>query len=178
MSGHNKWSKIRVKKGVEDAKKSKVFAMLSKKITVESKLAKGDKNSPSLRKAIEIARESNMPIDNIDKAVAKGAGAGADTLTEVTYEAYGPGGVALIIEGITDNKNRTGPEIKHILSKYGANLSPQGSVMWAFSKGEDGWTANNPMDISENDKKALLTLLEALDDQEDVEDIYTNAGNL
>src|SRR5690348_1557363 len=107
MSGHNKWSKIKNKKAVTDAKKSKVFSMFAKMIAVESRKAKGDKNSPSLRAVMERARAVNMPNDNIDRAVAKGAGGDGGNLEEVLYEAYGPGGAALIIEGITDNKNRT-----------------------------------------------------------------------
>jgi YebC/PmpR family DNA-binding regulatory protein len=178
MSGHNKWSKIKNKKGAEDAKKSKIFAMLAKKITVESRLAKGDKNSPSLRKAIEKAREANMPNDKIDNAVAKGTGVGGAEMTEVRYEAYGPGGAAIIIEGITDNKNRTGPEIKHLITKTGGTFGAEGSVVWAFDKVEGEWIAKMPMDISDNDKSALENLLEEVDNHDDVENIYTNVSNL
>ncbi|HRY62329.1 MAG TPA: YebC/PmpR family DNA-binding transcriptional regulator [Candidatus Paceibacterota bacterium] len=178
MSGHNKWSKIKNKKGAEDAKKSKVFAMLAKKITVESRLAKGDKNSPSLRKAIEKAREANMPNDKIDGAVAKGTGAGGAEMTEVRYEAYGPGGTAIIIEGITDNKNRMTPEIKHIISDNGGTMGAEGSVIWAFEKADGEWVAKMPMELSDSDKTALENLLEKIDNHEDVENIYTNISNL
>ncbi|HBM46162.1 MAG: transcriptional regulator [Parcubacteria group bacterium GW2011_GWF2_38_76] len=178
MSGHNKWSKIKNQKGADDAKKSKVFAMLSKKITVESKLAKGDKNNPSLRKAIEKAREANMPNDKIDGAVAKGTGVGGAEMTEVRYEAYGPGGAAIIVEGITDNKNRMSPEMKHIISDAGGTFGAEGSVIWAFDKVEGEWVAKMPMEVSETDKVALEKLLEKIDNHEDVENIYTNVSNL
>ena len=174
MSGHNKWAQIKHKKGITDAKKSKIFAMLSKKVAVESRLAKGDRNSPGLRKAIENARAVNMPNDKIDAAVAKGTGAGGAEMVEVMYEAYGPGGSAIIIEGITDNKNRTSQEMKHLLSKNGSALSPQGSVLWAFRKENDEWVANNAMDLSEDDTKQLQIILEELDNHDDVEDIFTN----
>ena len=176
MSGHNKWAQIKRKKGVTDAKKSKIFAMISKKITVESRLAKGDKNSPSLRKMIETAKASNMPNDKIDAAVAKGTGAGGIEMTKVTYEAYGPGGSAIIIEGISDNKNRTSQEMKHLLSKNGLELSPQGSVILAFRKEGDEWVANVPMELSDEDAKVLETLLEQLDEHQDVEDVFTNVN--
>ena len=178
MSGHNKWAQIKHKKGAEDAKNSKIFAMMSKKITVESRLAKGDKNSPGLRKVIELARGVNMPNDKIDTAVAKGTGAGGAEMQTVMYEAYGPGGAAIIIEGITDNKNRMTPEIKHLLSKHGGTLGGEGSVIWAFEKADEEWSAKMPMEVSPADKEALLKLLEELDDHDDVENIYTNISNL
>lgn len=178
MSGHNKFSKIKVKKGITDAKKSKIFAIMSKKITVESKIAKGDKNSPSLRKAIEKAREVNMPNDKIDSAVAKGIGVGGGELQNVMYEAYGPGGAAIIITGITDNKNRMTPEIKHLLSNHGGSLGAEGSVTWAFEKKEDEWAPTMPMELPPADVEALMKLIEEIDEHEDVEDIYTNVSNL
>lgn len=136
MSGHNKWSQIKHKKGAEDAKRSKLFSMLVRTITVEAKNANGNREAPSLKSAISRAKIANMPADNIERAIERGFGAGADNFEEVTYEAYGPGGVALIIIGLTDNKNRTTPEIKHLLSQHGANLGTQGSTLWAFKKNE------------------------------------------
>jgi len=178
MSGHNKWSKIKNKKGATDAKKSKIFAIMAKKIAVESRLAKGDKNSPSLRKIIEKAREVNMPNDKIENAVAKGMGVGAVEMQSVMYEAYGPGGTAIMIEGITDNKNRMTPEIKHILAEHGGNLGAEGSVKWAFEKKDDEWVPTMPMELSDSDKESLEKLLEAIDNHDDVENIYTNISNL
>lgn len=178
MSGHNKFSKIKHKKGAEDARKSKAFAMMSKKITVESRIAKGDKNSPGLRKIIENARKINMPNDKIDTAVAKGIGVGGAEMQNVMYEAYGPGGSAIIITGITDNKNRMTPEIKHLLSANGGTLGGEGSVIWAFQKKEDEWEPTMPIELSDKDKESLVSLLEIIDEHDDVEDIYTNISNL
>lgn len=178
MSGHNKWAQIKRQKGAEDAKKSKVFAIMSKKITVESRMAKGDKNSPGLRKLIENAKAVNMPNDKIDTAVAKGIGAGGAEMQNVMYEAYGPGGAAIIIEGVTDNKNRMTPEIKHLLDKHGGTLGGEGSVVWAFTKKDGEWEANMPMELGAEDKASLTTLLEEIDNHDDVENIYTNVSNL
>lgn len=175
MAGHNKWTQIKHKKAAVDAKKSKVFSMLAKILTVESKQTKGDRNNPNLRKAIDRAKEANMPNENIDRAIAKGIGAGQGELEEVTYEAYGPGGVAIIIEGITDNKNRTTPEIKHLLSEHEVTLGGQGSALWAFNKNSDGWEAKTLVEIGEADQKKLASLLEDLDDHEDIRNIFTNA---
>jgi transcriptional/translational regulatory protein YebC/TACO1 len=107
MSGHNKWSKIKHKKGAEDAKRSKIFSRLSKMITNESKKANGDVSSPGLATAIESAKKENMPKDTIERAVKKGTDNDTASMDSVTYEAYGPGGCAIIIEGLTDNKNRS-----------------------------------------------------------------------
>ena len=139
MAGHNKWSKIKHKKAATDAEKSKVFGKLARFIAVEAKKAGGDKNAPGLRVAIEKARKENMPSENIERAVQKGTrGAGA-VPESVVYEAYGPGGVALIIEGLTDNKNRTSQEIKHLLMEHGATLAEPGSASWAFEKKNEEW---------------------------------------
>ncbi|MCE9628476.1 MAG: YebC/PmpR family DNA-binding transcriptional regulator [Candidatus Vogelbacteria bacterium] len=175
MSGHNKWSKIKNRKAITDSKKSKIFSMLAKNLTVESKKVKGDKNSPTLRAVIDRAKAANMPTDNIDRAIAKGAGADSGSFEEVIYEAYGPGGIAIIIEGITDNKNRTTPEIKHLLHSCGGSLGSQGSVLWAFSKGDEFWTPNNTLTLSEGDEEKLLHLLDILDDHDDIKNITTNA---
>jgi YebC/PmpR family DNA-binding regulatory protein len=132
MSGHNKWSKIKHKKAISDSKKSKEFSKLARLLTVESKKASGDISSPSLRVAIEKARGANMPSINIDRAVKKGITADAASMEAITYEAYGPGGSALVIEALTENKNKAASEIKHILSKNGSSLAAQGSATWAF----------------------------------------------
>jgi YebC/PmpR family DNA-binding regulatory protein len=177
MSGHNKWSQIKVAKGKTDAQKSKVFTMYAKIITMEAKKAKGDKNAPGLKTAIERAKSFNVPNDNIDRAIKKGMGTEANSMEEVLYEAYGPSGVAFLIEGITDNKNRTTQEIKHLLSLNGGNLGAQGSVMWAFQKTADGYEAITPMDLSEEAREAVRKLYGELEDYEDIRDIYTN-GNI
>src|SRR6185295_16283376 len=134
MSGHNKWSKIKNKKAVTDAYKARVFSKLVRFITVESKKSKGDVNSPGLRAAIEKAKAENVPSDNIERAMKKGLGGEASESEQITYEAYGPGGCAIIIEALTDNRNKAAQEIKFILSKNGYALAGQGSAAWAFTR--------------------------------------------
>lgn len=175
MSGHNKWSKIKHKKEVTDAKRSKVFSKLVKLIQTESKLAKGDVSSPGLKNALEKAKKENVPKDNIDRAVKKGASGEAGNNESVTYEAYGPGGVAIIIDALTDNRNRTGAEIKHILTEAGTSLSAPGSASWAFEKRVGLWEPTTFIDISEEDGVKLENLIDSIEDQEDVQEIYVNA---
>ncbi len=174
MSGHNKWSQIKEKKGKEDAKKSKLFSILVKTITIEARKAAGNKNAPNLRAAVEKAKTVNMPSDNIERAIERGFGALGGGLEEVVYEAYGPGGVAMIIEGLTDNKNRTTPEIRHFFSEHGGNLSAQGSVLWAFDKKENHWEAKTKVTLSPSDQNKLNDLLAVLEEHEDIKNIYTN----
>lgn len=175
MSGHNKWSKIKHKKGAEDAKRSKEFSKLSRLITVEVKKAQGDRESPGVRRVIQRAKAVNMPNDNIDRAIARGKSKEVVSLEEVVYEAYGPSGAALIIYGLTDNKNRTAAEVKHVLSKFGASLAAQGAALWAFKKDGDKWVAENLMDISDTDKEKIEKLIEELEESEDIQEVYTNA---
>ncbi len=175
MSGHNKFSKIKHKKGAEDAKRSKVFSVLVKQIILESKHSAGDKNSSGLRLAIERARAENMPKDNIERAIAKGAGVLSGGVEEILCEAYGPGGVAIIIKGMTDSKNRTINEIKFLLSEGGASLGAQGSVVWAFQKLNDGFEATTKIDLSEGDQEKLMTILDLLEENPDIDNVYTNA---
>ena len=136
MSGHSKWSSIKHKKGKTDAQKGKVFAKVVKEITSAAKTAGGDPDTnPRLRLAIDKAKSANMPNDNIERAVAKGTGGGEGiTLDEVTYEGYGPGGVAILVECMTDNKQRTVAEIRHMFSKGGGNMGESGCVGWMFKR--------------------------------------------
>ena len=176
MSGHNKWSKIKNKKAVTDAQKSKIFSKLVRLITIESKKAKGDINSPSLRTAIEKAKAENVPSDNIDRAVKKGIGGEAGEMEQITYEAYGPGGSALIIEALTSNRNKASQEIKHILSKNGFELATPGSATWAFNKNPQGeWLPNVSVTIADSDGAILEKIIEELEDNEEVQEVYTNA---
>ena len=175
MSGHNKWSKIKHKKAASDAKKSKIYSKLVKLIQSESKDAKGDISSPGLRTAIDKAKAENMPKDTIDRAVKKGASSDAASMEHVVYEAYGPGGCAIIIEGLTDNKNRIAAEIKHTLSKNGLSLAAPGSAAWAFEKTSEDWTAKTSSPISEEDGVKLEKLFEELEENDDVQEVYTNA---
>jgi len=137
MSGHSKWSTIKRKKGALDAKRGKVFTKIIKEITLAAKLGGGDiEGNSRLRQAVAAAKEENMPKDNIERAIKKGIGGGegAANYEEVTYEGYGPGGVAVLVEVMTDNKNRTVAEIRHIFSKHGGNLGENGCVAWIFTK--------------------------------------------
>ncbi len=175
MSGHNKWSKIKHKKAATDAAKSKVFGKYAQLIALESKKCNGDVNSPTLRNVLDRAKKEGMPKVNMERAIAKGAGVGGSNFEEVIYEAYGPGGVAIIIEAITDNKNRTTPEIRHILTKQGLELAASGSATWAFTKNNDGYEPNTNTQINDVDKEKLENLIEILDEHDDVQQIYTNA---
>jgi len=136
MSGHSKWHTIKHKKGAADAKRGKVFTRLIKELTVAARGGGGDPDmNPRLRTIVAEAKASNMPRENIDRAIRRGTGEEPGvTYDEVTYEAYGPGGVALMIETLTDNKNRTVGEIRHLLGKHAGNLAAENSVAWMFSR--------------------------------------------
>jgi YebC/PmpR family DNA-binding regulatory protein len=137
MSGHSKWNTIKRKKGAVDAKRGKIFTKIIKEITLAARLGGTDpEGNARLRQAIMAAKEENMPKDNIDRAIKKGAGGGEGSANyeDVIYEGYGPGGVAVLIEVMTDNKNRTVAEIRHIFSKHGGNLGENGCVSWIFEK--------------------------------------------
>ncbi len=175
MSGHNKWSKIKRQKGASDAAKSKMFSKFAKLISTASREAKGDVNSPTLRAAIEKAREYNMPSDNIDRAVKKGTDTSTENLEPITYEAYGPGGCALIIEALTSNRNKAAQEVKFILSKHGLSLANPGSASWAFTHEHHEWHPTVPVPISEADSSALEKLIEELEDNDEIQEVYTNA---
>ena len=136
MSGHSKWSTIKRKKAAVDAKRGKIFTTLIKEITIAAREAGGDSTSnPRLRQAISSARDANMPQDNIKRAIMKGTGElPGVNYEECSYEAFGPGGVAIFMEVLTDNKNRTVAEVRHLITKYGGNLGENGSVSWMFDK--------------------------------------------
>ncbi len=239
MSGHSHWAQVKHKKTITDAKKGNLFSKMARLIAVAAKEKGADQAMNSkLRMAVENARSIGMPKENIERAVLRGAGgAGVEALEEVRYEAYGPGGTALLILGVTDNKNRTTSEIKHLLAECAGKLATEGSVAWLFKKvgaadfpkesagkrseeltltlidaGADdvqefpeGFTAyvnpdslekfkeelerkglafsrvgvdyvpTNPILLAEDDKAKLASLLEALDEHDDVQEIYTNA---
>lgn len=136
MSGHSKWSSIKHKKGAADAKRGRVFTRLIKEITVAARMGGGDPNAnPRLRTAILAAKSENMPKDNIERGIKKGTGElEGVNYEESTYEGYGPGGAAVLIESLTDNKNRAVADIRHIFSKNGGNLGENGCVAWMFDK--------------------------------------------
>ncbi len=136
MSGHSKWSTIKHKKGAADAKRGRLFTKLIKEITMSAKVGGGSvESNPRLRSAVQAAKKASMPSDNIDKAIKRGTGElEGVTYEEVIYEGYGPGGAALLIEAMTDNKNRTTSEIRHLLTKYGGNMASAGAVAFQFHK--------------------------------------------
>ena len=238
MSGHSKWSSIKHKKGAADAKRGKLFSKLSRAIIVAAKEGGGDPSGNlALQNAIEKAKSYSMPKDNIDRAIAKGSGADADAsnFETVVYEGYGPSGVAVIVEALTDNRNRTASDVRHTFSKNDGNLGGSGAVAWLFERrgivlvGADGVDEDEltlaaaeggaddvaldgttfqvtaaPEDLSavraaveaagftvdsaeltmvpkttvevgdENDAKKILRLIDQLEDNDDVQDVYAN----
>ena len=237
MSGHSKWSSIKHKKAATDSKRGKIFSKLIKEITVSARLGgKDPEGNPRLRTAIATAKNANMPHDNIARAILKGAGElEGVTYDEVTYEGYGAGGVAVLIQVLTDNRNRTGAELRHIFSKSGGNLAEAGSVAWMFEKkgiifvalekviedelmeivleagaddlimeedyfviatspellegvrntliergiaiysAEQTMVPQSPLAITGEKARNVLTLMDVLDDHDDVQNVYTNA---
>jgi YebC/PmpR family DNA-binding regulatory protein len=175
MSGHNKWSKIKRQKEKTDGQKSKIFGKMVKLITTEAKKAGGNLKSPGLVNAIEKAKAANVPSDNIERAIKKSTESGA-TMEQITYEAYGPGGCGIIIEALTDNRNKAVAEIKHILSERGFSIAGIGSVVWAFERTpEMEWNPTTTIPLSEEDGAALGELVDALEENDEVQDVYTNA---
>ncbi|MDP3991158.1 MAG: YebC/PmpR family DNA-binding transcriptional regulator [Candidatus Nealsonbacteria bacterium] len=178
MSGHSHWHSIKYKKGAADAKKGKVFSKISKEITIAAKEGGKDISfNPKLRMAVEKARSFNMPAENIERAIKKGTGEiEGEKLVSVAFEAYGPGGIAVIIEGITDNTNRTLGEIKQILSQYNGKMVGEGGVKWMFDK-------KGVIEAAfENEEEAELTAIEAgaedVNFQDGVLSIYTKPEEL
>ena len=175
MSGHSKWAQIKHKKEMEDAKKSKMFSQLTRAIMLAAREKGQDPAmNSSLRAAIEKAQHVNMPKDTIERAISKGT-SNDDQLTRVRYEAFGPGGVAIIIEGITDNNNRTFAEVRKILEEHRAKMTPGGAV-WAFRQEQDEWKPTTTIPISDILKKKIEELIEALREHEDIQSVQTNAA--
>lgn len=237
MSGHSKWSTIKRKKGAADAKRGKIFTKLIKEITISAKEGGGDPGAnPRLRLAIDNAKAANMPADNIERAIKKATGElEGVTYHELMYEGYGPGGVAMLIEVATDNKNRSVAEVRHLFSKYNGSMGENGSVAWMFNrkgiitlpiqnKSEDEimdivleagaedlhteedffevqtdlesfepvrkalvaadlqienaslqWIAKNTVNIGGEDAEKVMKIIEAMEDIDDVQNVYSNA---
>jgi YebC/PmpR family DNA-binding regulatory protein len=171
MSGHSKWSTIKHKKGAADAKRGKIFTRIIKEMTVAARMGGGDpEGNPRLRAAVAEAKASNMPKDNIDRAIKRGTGElEGVTYEELTYEGYGPGGVALMVEVMTDNTNRTTPEIRHMLEKHGGNLGTPGSVRFQFVR--KGFFAIEKSAVSED--KLMEIVIDAGADDLDSSDPET-----
>jgi YebC/PmpR family DNA-binding regulatory protein len=180
MSGHSKWHSIKHKKAVVDARRGQHFTKLARAITVAAREGGGDPDgNPSLALAIQKARDASMPKDNIERAIAKGTGEGidADSIESVLYEGYGPGGVALLIEALTDNRNRTSADVRHAFNKHGGNLGERGSVAYLFDK-----RGVIVVDASRYDEEDLIPAIDAgaediaLD--EDVFEVITEPSDL
>jgi YebC/PmpR family DNA-binding regulatory protein len=237
MSGHSKWSTIKRKKGAADAKRGKIFTKLIKEITISAREGGGDPSAnPRLRLAVDNAKAANMPADNIDRAIKKATGElSGVTYHELTYEGYGPGGIAVLVEVATDNKNRTVAAVRHLFTKYGGSMGENGSVAWMFdrkgvitmptqNKTEDDimdivletgaedlqiekeffevqtsletfepvrkalvtenleienaslqWIAKNIIKVDGNEAEKVMKLIEALEESDDVQNVYSNA---
>jgi YebC/PmpR family DNA-binding regulatory protein len=178
MSGHSHWAGIKHKKEITDAKRGKVFSKLLALVSAAAKSEPNPDFNPRLRTAISKAREASVPQENILRAVKRAAE--ADTsLEELVFEAYGPGGVAILIEAVSDNRNRTVQEIKLALKERGGKWAEAGSVRWAFEKtggvGEEEWKAKFPQKISEGDARQLAALLETLEENDATQKVFTNA---
>jgi YebC/PmpR family DNA-binding regulatory protein len=180
MSGHSKWHSIKHKKAIVDARRGQHFTKLARAVTVAAREGGGDPDgNPALSLAIQKARDASMPKDNIERAIAKGTGEGADAdqIETVLYEGYGPGGVALLIEALTDNRNRTGADVRHALSKHGGSLGEPGSVSYLFDK-----CGVIVVDATRYDENDLIVAIDAgaqdiwLDD--DVFEVITEPGDV
>src|SRR5205814_6521699 len=168
MSGHSKWASIKRKKSATDEKRGRMYAKLLRAIEVAAREGGGNiDGNMTLASAVQKARDYSVPVDNIERAIKRGAGAGADgsRFEEVTYEAYGPGGVALLVEAMTDNRNRTGQEVRHTLTKFGGNLGDPGSVAWLFQR--RGFVVLDK-DVAPDEDRLLEILMDA--EAEDLRD--------
>lgn len=173
MSGHNKWQQIKRKKGVTDQKRGQIFSKLLRMISVAAKEDSNPQYNPKLKAAIDKAKENNVPQENIERAIKKSQE--ISDLENLIMEAYGPEGTAFLIEANTDSRNRTVSETKKLLSDHEAKWADPGSVMWAFEKTAEGYQAKFPQKVSAQAEEKIIKLLEALDDHNDIDEIYTNA---
>ncbi len=182
MAGHSKWANIKHKKSKEDEKRGKIFSKLSRKITVSARLGGGDPETNSdLRLAIQKAKDNNMPNENIERAIKRGTGElEGYNYESFIYEGYGPGGVALYIELMSDNRNRTASEIRHLLTKNGGNLGEQGCVSWMFSR--RGQIIINPEETGVDSEELMLMAIdcgaEDFSEEDGIYTIYTSSGDL
>ncbi len=175
MAGHNKWSKIKRQKEKTDAQKSKIYGKMVRLISAEAKRSGGNMDSPGLKAVIERAKAANVPADNIERAVKRFADNSVE-MESIVYEAYGPGGCAMVIETLTDNRNRISNEIKFILSEHGCSLAAIGSATWAFTHnpGEE-WIPTMTVPLSDIDGEKLGKLIDDLEENDDIQNVFTNA---
>ncbi len=173
MAGHNKWSQIKRQKGASDAKRGQLFGKLSRMISAQIKVAHGDRNAAGVQASVEKARAADMPVDTIERAILKATE--QKDLEAITYEAYGPGGAGMIIEALTDSRNRAAQEIRHILAKHGFALGAIGSVMWGFQKAGGELVPTMTVPLSDTDAELLSKLVDELEANEEVQEVITNA---
>jgi len=172
MSGHSKWKQIQHKKEASDQKRGQVFSKLANKITIAARSGVDPSTNYKLQSVIEEAQAVNMPKENIERAIKRAAERDAASLNEITIQAIGPASAAVIIEAITDNKNRTIAEIKNILTKNGFKMVPEGSLSWMF---DAGWVPKNPLEVGDPvARQDFDKLFEELATNEDVENVYSN----
>lgn len=174
---HSQWEKKKYKKAAQSNTISKVYSKLVKAITSEAKKCDGNRESPSLKALIQKARQIDMPNDNIERAIKKATEAGHN-FEHITYEAYGPSGAGIVIEALTENRNKASQEIKHILSTHNTSLAGIGSVSWAFKKhiATEGivWEPEHTVSLSEEDTSLLEALIDELEDNDEVQSVFTN----
>ncbi len=173
MAGHSKWAQIKRQKGASDSKRAQLFSKLSRMISAQVKVAHGDRTAATVRTAIEKARAADMPMDTIERAISKATE--QKDLESITYEAYGPAGVGIVIEALTDNRNKAAQEIRHILSKNGFALAGIGSVVWAFQKQDGVLTPTTTIPLSDEDASILEKLVDELENNDEVQEVITNA---
>lgn len=180
MAGHSKWNNIKNRKGAVDAKRGKIFGQVAKLIRIAVKEGGSDnpKNNPSLRVALDKARAANMPKDKVNKAIAKGSGKSSSggTLQEVTYEGFGPNGVGMLVQVITDNSNRTSSELKFAFSRAGGSLGAPGSASYLFTRdASGGMSVTIPIELESDQFEQIEKLSEQLLTMDDVEEVLHNA---
>jgi YebC/PmpR family DNA-binding regulatory protein len=180
MSGHSKWATIKRKKGAADAKRGKIFSKIIKEITIAAKEGGGDpEGNIRLKNAVEKARGNNMPVDNIERAIKRATGADGDAAAweEITYEGYGPGSVALLVEALTDNKNRTAADIRHIFSRTGGKLGGLGSVSYMFTRKGMIQVPKDGVDEEKIYEVAIDAGADNVEDGGETYDIYTSKSD-
>jgi transcriptional/translational regulatory protein YebC/TACO1 len=173
VAGHNKWSQIKRKKATIDGARSKLFSKHTTAITIASRKCKGNLSSPALATAIDRAKKNMIPKENIERAILKGINTSNDSYKEVIFEAFGPGGVSLLIIAITNNNNRTSNEIKHLLRTFDIELEAPGSASWAFTKNDDGYTPLHSIALTPEEILKLDTLCEEIENHNDVQHLFT-----
>lgn len=173
MSGHSKWKQIKNKKAAADVKRGELFSKLLKNISIAVRLGANPEVNPVLRAAIEKAKEANVPKENIERALARGDRSQGD-LSSYVFEVYGPGGTALLMDVITDNKNRTMMELRKILESHGARLAEPGSARWAFTEKEGWFEVKVGQPVAYGDQEKIKALKEALEAHDDIERVISN----